>query len=189
MDSGEAMTTVRRRLGLTQTGLANHLGVKQNTISQYEAGKASPSIDVLIKLHQLVNNDKEAADKVQELIAARMIISGEQLDSIMNAAGEKFRQALVAQMERLSPADWQAIRQAAVTGWPAPGDSLRSEADRFLDEARRIADSKLEVSQVLTSIVRLYRQHGQSAEIRALFRKALDYLEVEISRRHRRRPG
>lgn len=38
----EKLIMIRKRLGLTQIGMAAKLGVKQSSVSQYEAGAAYP---------------------------------------------------------------------------------------------------------------------------------------------------
>lgn len=43
----------RKRLGLTQREMSEKLGVKQNTLSQYEKGKREPGINMLRKLADL----------------------------------------------------------------------------------------------------------------------------------------
>src|SRR5215813_1599940 len=40
-ESGKAIQTLRGRIGLTQAGLAEHLGVSKRTVSEWEAGGSS----------------------------------------------------------------------------------------------------------------------------------------------------
>ena len=44
---------IREEKQLTQKQLANQLGVKQNSISQWETGRSYPSVEILIKLSDL----------------------------------------------------------------------------------------------------------------------------------------
>ncbi|HYW47254.1 MAG TPA: helix-turn-helix transcriptional regulator [Bryobacteraceae bacterium] len=44
---------VRQRLKMTQEEMAERLRIKRNTISQYETGRAAPSLEVLIRLGDL----------------------------------------------------------------------------------------------------------------------------------------
>lgn len=48
---GERMRQERKRLGLTQETLAHRVGVRQQTILQYEKGSTSPSVQFLYALH------------------------------------------------------------------------------------------------------------------------------------------
>lgn len=50
---GERIKYLRKEKHLTQIDLATKLGAAQNTISQYENGKAKISIDILVKLAQI----------------------------------------------------------------------------------------------------------------------------------------
>lgn len=47
---GERIRELRLECGLSQTQLADKIGVATNTISQYESGKSKTSIDVLANL-------------------------------------------------------------------------------------------------------------------------------------------
>lgn len=38
------------RIGQTQTWLAEKVGIKQSTLSEYESGAATPSVEILIRL-------------------------------------------------------------------------------------------------------------------------------------------
>ena len=49
------MKTIREHLGLKQIEFAQTLGIASGYISEIEAGKKNPGIDVLEKLHRLYN--------------------------------------------------------------------------------------------------------------------------------------
>lgn len=44
---------IRKKRGVTQHELANLMGVRQNTISQWESGKRNPSIPRLVRLAKI----------------------------------------------------------------------------------------------------------------------------------------
>lgn len=50
---GERMRLERRRLGLTQEGLAERVGVRQQTVYQYEKGNTSPTLQFIYSLHSV----------------------------------------------------------------------------------------------------------------------------------------
>lgn len=50
---GKRIKYLRKEKHLTQIDLAEKLGAAQNTISQYEHGKAKISIDILVNLAQI----------------------------------------------------------------------------------------------------------------------------------------
>jgi hypothetical protein len=143
-------------------------------------------MEVLLVVHELAVNDRSAQQRIEQEIAGRTKVTKKQLDAALDAAGEWIRKTLAEHINSLSLEDWRAIRQFALTGPPTPGELPGLGAVSFSDEARMLVDSGLVVPQTLTRIVQLYRQYGQSAEVRVLFRKALDYLEVEIGQGQRR---
>ena len=51
---GHRIRELRTSLGFTQKSLAEQVGVAQNTIAQYENGKAKTSIDVIIVLAKVL---------------------------------------------------------------------------------------------------------------------------------------
>ncbi|WP_154668806.1 helix-turn-helix transcriptional regulator [Niameybacter massiliensis] len=54
------MINQRKKLGLTQDAVAEYVGVNRNTISSYETGKLTPSLDIALKLKECLktNDDK-----------------------------------------------------------------------------------------------------------------------------------
>lgn len=49
--------TKRNELGMTQTDLANAVGLKKNTVGSWEQGYSSPDIDTIAVLLKLFNMD------------------------------------------------------------------------------------------------------------------------------------
>ena len=52
---GQRIRAERTRIGLTQAQLAQKIGVKTNTISQWETGKRAPGYDALEQLSAALN--------------------------------------------------------------------------------------------------------------------------------------
>lgn len=50
---GENLKAIRKEKGFTQSYVAEQLGIRQNTYSQYESDKRQPDIDTLHKLRLL----------------------------------------------------------------------------------------------------------------------------------------
>jgi transcriptional regulator with XRE-family HTH domain len=48
---GERMRQERKRLGLTQEALAERVGIRQQTVLQYEKGNTSPTLQFIYSLH------------------------------------------------------------------------------------------------------------------------------------------
>ncbi len=51
---GKKIKIARIELDLTQTGLAKKIGAKQKSISRYENGISSPSIETLVKVAKVL---------------------------------------------------------------------------------------------------------------------------------------
>ena len=51
----EKLLKMRKIKGLSQIELAEKIGVKSNTISQYESGKRNPNFKILKKLAKVLN--------------------------------------------------------------------------------------------------------------------------------------
>lgn len=47
---GQRIKELRNELEMSQKVLAEKIGIKQNTVAQYESGTAKPSLEVLAKL-------------------------------------------------------------------------------------------------------------------------------------------
>lgn len=53
----EKLTEAIKQSGLTQTEIANRLGVKQATIGQYLSGRAMPALDTFANLCKILDLD------------------------------------------------------------------------------------------------------------------------------------
>lgn len=47
-------TELRKRAGISQSELADKLGVKQNAVSNWETGQAKPKLDTIKKLAEIL---------------------------------------------------------------------------------------------------------------------------------------
>ena len=53
-ETGQRIKGLRLSLGFTQKELADQIGVAQNTIAQYEKGKAKTSIEAIVSLANIL---------------------------------------------------------------------------------------------------------------------------------------
>ena len=53
-ETGQRIKELRLSLGSTQKELADQIGVAQNTIAQYEKGKAKTSIEAIVSLANIL---------------------------------------------------------------------------------------------------------------------------------------
>lgn len=104
-DLAQLIYDFRSRHGMTQAELAKRLGVKGNTVSQYEAGTAKPSMEVLIRLGDISPEDqirKPIALLLSNRVRSTFPLDGpeEQPSVIWDIPGE-FDEALEVILERL----------------------------------------------------------------------------------------
>lgn len=126
----ERIKTLRKTLGLTQKQFAEKIGVKQNTVAQYEIGRNIPT-DMAINLicREFGVNEiwlrtgvgdpfqkKERAQEMTELFA-----------DLMNDRPESFRTRLITALLRFSPdgPEWAALESIY--------NSIQAEAEKKTD--------------------------------------------------------
>lgn len=77
---GKRMSALRRKAGLSQTDLAEKIGVTSQAVSKWECGNAVPDIDILLELSHLykvtINEMLEDVDLLHELTGKETGCSG-----------------------------------------------------------------------------------------------------------------
>ena len=77
---GKRISLLRRKAGLSQTALAEKLGVTSQAVSKWECGNAIPDIDILLELSHLykvsINEMLEDVDLIYELTGQKTESSG-----------------------------------------------------------------------------------------------------------------
>ena len=110
---GERIKAIRKALGLTQQKFGERIGVKGNTIAQYELGRNEPVDSVLSLLCREFNVSEEwlrtgQVEMFKQLsqaeLAARTV--GEALSS-----DNKFIQSVFIALGKLTPAEWQLVEK------------------------------------------------------------------------------
>ncbi len=66
---GVHLLALRRTAGLTQKALADRLGVRQPTVSRFEAGRDVPTPEMLDRLREALGLDEEARTELEDRIA------------------------------------------------------------------------------------------------------------------------
>ncbi len=64
MNIGENIRTARKKAGVSQKELAEHLGVYQKDVSRWENGERTPSTEVFARICKTLN---ASADEILEL--------------------------------------------------------------------------------------------------------------------------
>lgn len=112
----DRIKAVRKALGLTQQALADRLGIKQNTVAQYEIGRNEP-IDAVVTLlcREFRVNETwlrtgqgemfQAVDREKEIAAF--------IADIISDPDKDFQRRFVSALARLEPTQWELISDFA----------------------------------------------------------------------------
>lgn len=110
----ERIKAVRKMLGLTQQEFAEAIGVKQNTIAQYELGRNRPT-DMAVNLicREFGVDEGWLRNGEGEMFRARS--RDEELSAfterLINAGDDDFRARFVLALSRMGPRGWEALEQ------------------------------------------------------------------------------
>ena len=112
----ERIKELRKALGLTQQKFADGMGVKQNTIAQYESGRNAP-IDAVITLICRTYGVDETWLRTGE---GKMFISrgrseaiAQEVNRFMADHPDSFRERLISLLIRLDEKQWEVLEQYA----------------------------------------------------------------------------
>ena len=125
MSFGEKLKTLRIKTGLSQSGLADSLGITRRTIGKYETGKTMPTTEILpmiakffaVSIDSLMTEQEEFIAQVYEQDGSR---------------GMKYATSLVSELSgmfaggQLSEEDKDAVMQAVQNAyWTAKEESKK----------------------------------------------------------------
>lgn len=112
----ERIKELRKALGLTQQKFADGMGVKQNTIAQYESGRNAP-IDAVITLICRTYGVNETWLRTGE---GDMFVARDRSDAIAQEVNrfmadhpDSFRERLISLLIRLDEKQWEVLEQYA----------------------------------------------------------------------------
>ena len=113
---GERIKELRKALGLTQQKFADGMGVKQNTIAQYESGRNAP-IDAVITLICRTYEVDETWLRTGEGEMFKPKSRNEELfefaKKVAEGAPGSIQAQLLAVMARLTDEQWEVLAQVA----------------------------------------------------------------------------
>ena len=104
---------LRKALGLTQQEFADKIGVKRNSMANYETGRNTPIDAIVVSICRIFNVSEEwlrtgQGEMLKQLsqaeLAARTV--GEALSS-----DNKFIQSVFIALGKLTPAEWQLVEK------------------------------------------------------------------------------
>ena len=159
---------IRNTLGITQSELSRRVGVRRNTISQYESGSATPSAEVLIRFFHVATKPDDRQFLLEYLTGLAFGAPVEVIQQVVHASRSP---------ERKTAADLLIVTTEKKIG-AAP---IKASARQLLKEVAGLVDSEEEIEPEVVRLIRLYRQSFNRPKARrAAFRRAIEYLHVEL---------
>lgn len=142
----ERIKELRKELGLTQQKFANSIGVKQNTVAQYEMGRNPPTGTVVTLIcHEFGVNEEWLRTGVGPMLREKT--RDEDLAEFFGkvlAGDPDFRRRLLSAMSRLTEEQWAMLEEVAqrlaLIGHTST-EMLRHYQDVSLEDLRRITDA------------------------------------------------
>ena len=110
----ERIKELRKTLGLTQQKFADRLGIKQNTVAQYEIGRNEP-IDTVVNLIVREFNVNETWLRTGE---GEMFVKlnrsqevAEFVGRVLHGEEDNFKRRFIAMLSRLDEEDWEVLEK------------------------------------------------------------------------------
>ena len=107
---------IRKALGLTQQKFANSLGVKQNTIAQYEMGRTTPSDAIINSICREFNVNEDwlrngTGEMFVELTRDEQI--ADFVGRILSTEKDSFKKRFISMLAALDESDWETVQKMA----------------------------------------------------------------------------
>ena len=112
----ERIKELRKALGLTQQKFAERIGVKQNTVAQYEIGRNEPTDTVLnLICREFAVNEEWLRTGEGEMFADidRHKKIAAFLGDLMREDDSNFRVRMIEMLSELSPDEWALLEKLA----------------------------------------------------------------------------
>jgi transcriptional regulator with XRE-family HTH domain len=151
----EAICRIRKSLG-TQTDAARTFGIKQNTLSQYEAGLVDPSFGVLMRIYNLAPLGPDRQFILEHLTSQMKTDRPELVEDI--AAGYNF------------------LHQTP----PAETPHQIHDLEEFAGVVEMIRNRGPKLQKSVNDILRLWILYGNNPTARQGFRDAAKYLQMYL---------
>lgn len=110
----ERLKKLRKTLDLTQQEFADKLGVKRNTVAQWEIGRNEPSDAIIFSIYREFDVNKEWLRTGEgEMFVIR---SDEEeiaafLGDVLSEEGETYKKQLILALANLSDEGWRGIKE------------------------------------------------------------------------------
>lgn len=111
----ERIKELRKSLGLTQKKFADAIGVKQNTVAQYEIGR-NPPTDTVITLicREFGVNEIWLREGIGDMFREKTV--SEEIGAFfgnIQASNPDFKKAFITILARMKPEEWRMVEEKA----------------------------------------------------------------------------
>ena len=113
----ERIKKLRKALGLTQQEFADRLGMKRNTIANYETGRNDPSNSVISLISREFNvNESWIRSEEGEMFLqiSRDQEIAEFIGKALSTEEDTFKKRFIAMLSRLDESDWEVLERMAL---------------------------------------------------------------------------
>ena len=105
---------IRKKIGLTQTSFGEKIGVKGNTITNYETGLRSPTEAVMLSICRTFDVNEEwlkhgTGEMFIEKTKDEQI--SEMLADVQNMEDSKFKRRLVSALAKMTDEEWDLLEK------------------------------------------------------------------------------
>lgn len=105
---------LRKSLGLTQQSFADKIGMKQNTIAQYEMGRTTPSDAIIFSICREFNVSRTWLETGEGEMFVPMTKSeeiSEFFGALLRTENDDFKKRLISQLSALDEAGWETLER------------------------------------------------------------------------------
>lgn len=116
MEIGERIKEVRQKLGKTQQAFADAIGLKRNTVANYEIGNVQPSDRTISDICREFGVREEwlrtgEEPMMQEIQQSKKIAAF--LGDLMREEDGSFKKQLIEILSEMSPDEWELLERMA----------------------------------------------------------------------------
>lgn len=116
MEIGERIKEVRQKLGKTQQAFADEIGLKRNTVANYEIGNVQPSDRTISDICREFGVREEwlrtgEEPMMQEVPQSKKIAAF--LGDLMREEDGSFKKQLIEILSEMSPDEWELLERMA----------------------------------------------------------------------------
>ena len=110
----ERLKKLRKSLDLTQQALANKIGMKQNTIAQYEIGRTIPSNAIIFSICREFNVNEnwiKTGEGEMFIKLTRDEENSQFVGKVLSDESDTFKKRFISMLSALDESDWEVLEK------------------------------------------------------------------------------